>query len=264
MPDKPNNSCPHFDTLTLPPLPKGKKVFFASDFHLGTPQAHDRERKIVDWLESILPIAHALFLLGDIFDLWFEYKHVVPKGFTRFQGKLAHFADQGIPVYLLLGNRDLGMYDYLHRACNVRLFRHHVSAIIHQRTFLIGHGDLLAGSRSYKRTRKIIYENPTFRWLFRQLHPDLGLPLLKWLTNAWHNQQHTCMPHPDPIFQACQDLLEPVKHHDFYIFGHLHKPCHAMVHANSAYYNIGDWVQHATYGAFDGEVFSLERDLSGY
>ena len=149
------------------------------------------------------------------------------------------------------------MYDYLNRECDVKLFRRHISTVIHQKKFLIGHGDLLAGSKSYKRVRKIIYENPVFRWTFRQLHPDLGLPLLKWLTNAWHNPQTACRIQPDPILQACQSLLEPARHHDFYIFGHLHKPYHAMVHANSAYYNIGDWVQHATYGVFDGEVFSL-------
>ena len=251
-----------FDTLQLAPIPRGKKVFFASDFHLGRPDhvaTRAREKKIVSWLDSIQPVTHALFLLGDVFDFWIEYKHVIPRGFARFQGKLAAFTDQHIPVYFLIGNHDLWMHDYFFYELNITILRTNVSVIINGKKFLVGHGDALGGSSNYRLVKRFVYDSPACRWLFRQLHPSVGIPLVRYLFNkrCKKNALSTFVPREDLIFNFCKEVVEPYLHHDFYVFGHLHRPYHATIHATSAYYNIGDWISHFTYGVFGRDGFEL-------
>lgn len=250
--------------IHLKALPRQKQVFFASDFHLGAPDytaTHTREKKIVRWLNSIQPEAHALFLLGDIFDGWFEYKQAIPKGFARLQGKLADFADQAIPVYLLVGNHELGIRDYFLRELNITVLRNHTAVNIADKTFLVGHGDEFVNNWPYKFLKKFIYNNPICQWLFRQLHPDVGLPLAAWISNKGHqpNRMANVMPKKDHILVFCKEKIEPYWHHDFYVFGHLHKPYHAFLHPSSSYYNLGDWINHGTYGVFDGAKFEIAQ-----
>ena len=99
-------------------LTKGKKIYFASDNHLGAPNFEDslvREKKFVSWLDTVKKDADAIFLVGDIFDFWFEYKEVVPKGFTRTLGKIAEITDAGIPIHLFVGNHDMWLVDYFEK-----------------------------------------------------------------------------------------------------------------------------------------------------
>ena len=166
-------------------IPEGKKIYFASDNHLGAPTAEEsrpREAKFVAWLEHVSKDAAAIFLLGDLFDFWFEYKHVVPKGFVRTLGKLAQLRDRSIPVYFFVGNHDLWMDDYFEKELDIPVFRKPKEFIFNDRKFLIGHGDGLGpGDKGYKRMKKV-FTNPLSKWLYRWLHPDLGVPLAQYFS----------------------------------------------------------------------------------
>ena len=161
-------------------LPNNKKIYFASDQHFGAPTSElsfPREQKFVAWLDEIKGDAEAIFLLGDLFDFWFEYKTVVPKGFIRVLGKLAEIRDSGIPIYFFVGNHDLWMADYFQKELNIPVFHDNQEFTFGDKTFLIGHGDGKGpGDLGYKRMKKI-FTNPFFKWLFRWLHPDIGVKL---------------------------------------------------------------------------------------
>ena len=162
-----------------------KKVYFASDQHLGAPTmeaSFPREKKFVAWLDSIKSDAEAIFLLGDLFDFWFEYKTVVPKGFTRVLGKLAEISDSGIPIYFFVGNHDLWMKDYFEKELNILVFYQPQEFLINQKKFFIGHGDGLGPEDiGYKRMKKV-FTFPLFKWMFRWLHPDLGVKLGQYMS----------------------------------------------------------------------------------
>ena len=151
-------------------LPENKKIYFASDNHLGAPTAAEskpREAKFVQWLDNIKADAGAIFLLGDLFDFWFEYKTVVPKGFVRTLGKLAELRDSGIPIYFFVGNHDLWMDDYFETELGILVYRRLLEVECAGKRFLIGHGDGLGpGDKGYKRMKKV-FTNPFCKWLFR-------------------------------------------------------------------------------------------------
>ena len=166
-------------------LKEGKKLYFASDFHLGTPSHQDslaREKKITRWLNEAANDAAAIFLLGDIFDFWFEYKKVVPKGFVRFQGKLVEIADKGIPIYIFTGNHDLWMMDYFEKELNIPVYHQPKEFEFGNKKFLIGHGDGLGpGDKGYKRMKKV-FSHPLSKWFYRWLHPDIGVKIAQYLS----------------------------------------------------------------------------------
>ena len=245
-------------------IPEGKKIYFSSDNHLGAPTKEaslPREKKFVAWLDEIKKDAAAIFLLGDLFDFWFDYKKVVPKGFTRTLGKLAEISDSGIPIYYFVGNHDLWMNGYFQEELNIPVFYKPQEFAFNETSFFIGHGDGLGpGDKGYKRMKKV-FTNPFCKWLFRWLHPDLGVKLAQYLSvknklisgdedikflgedNEW-------------LVQYCK-RKEAEKHRDFYVFGHRHLPLEIDIAANSKYINLGDWITYYTYGEFDGKTFSL-------
>ncbi len=164
---------------------KDKKIYFSSDNHLGLDsliESHDREKIFVKWLDSIKHDAEIIFLLGDLFDFWFEYKEAVPKGFTRSLGKLAELSDMGIKIYFFVGNHDYWMTEYFQKELNIKVFKSPELFIFNSKSFFIGHGDGLGpGDYGYKRM-KLILSNPFFIWLFRLIHPDLGIRLGRYLS----------------------------------------------------------------------------------
>ncbi|HAT65023.1 MAG TPA: UDP-2,3-diacylglucosamine hydrolase, partial [Flavobacteriaceae bacterium] len=166
-------------------LPAGKKIYFSSDNHLGAPTPSEslpREKKFVAWLDAVKDDAAAIFLLGDLFDFWFEYKTVVPKGFVRVLGKLAEISDSGIPIYFFVGNHDLWMHDYFEKELNIPVYRDVKEFTFNNKTFLIGHGDGKGpGDKGYKRMKKV-FINPFSKWLYRWLHPDWGMRLAQYLS----------------------------------------------------------------------------------
>lgn len=246
-------------------IPLGKKIYFASDNHLGAPtraQSLPREKKFVNWLDTIKNDASAIFLLGDLFDFWFEYKRVVPKGFTRTLGKLAELSDSGIPIYYFVGNHDLWMNGYFEEELNITVFHKPQEFTFNDFTFLIGHGDGLGpGDKGFKRMKKV-FTNPFSKWLFKWFHPDLGVKLAQYLSvknKMISGDEDVAFLGEDNewLVQYCKEQLEE-KHRNFFVFGHRHLPLQIDLKNNSEYINLGDWINYFTYGVFDGEKFTLE------
>lgn len=247
-------------------LNAGKKIYFASDFHLGAPntkQSLEREHKIIRWLESIADDAAAIFLVGDIFDFWFEYKEVVPKGFIRFQGKIAELRGKNIPIYFFTGNHDMWMFGYFTEELGIPVFRKPQVLEVSGKKLYIAHGDGLGpGDHTYKFLKKL-FENKICRWAFRQIHPDLGIRLAKAWSGKSRIQSTTSetdqfLGDDEWLWQYSKEVEEKT-HHDFYVFGHRHLPIDQLVKNTSRYINLGEWVKYFTYGVFDGKVFELKK-----
>lgn len=252
---------PHHITLA-----EGKKVYFSSDNHLGapTPEASKpREKKFVAWLDEIKDDAAAIFLLGDLFDFWFEYKTVVPKGFTRTLGKLAEITDSGIPVYFFVGNHDLWMKDYFKTELNIPVFHKSQEFTFNNKSFFIGHGDGLGPKdKGYKRMKKV-FTNPFFKWLFRWMHPDIGLRIGQYMSvknkMISGDDDATFLGEDNEwLAQYAKRKLKD-KHRDYFVFGHRHLPLEIQLNETSKYINLGDWIQYYTYGVFDGTTFELKK-----
>jgi len=246
--------------ITLDLSLAGKKLYFASDFHLGAPNSLEskiREQRIIRWLDFISTDAAAIFLVGDIFDFWFEYREVIPKGFIPFISKIAQLKAAGIPIYFFTGNHDLWMNDYFTNELGIPVYQEPITLRAEGKSFLIGHGDGLGpGDRSYKRLKKI-FTNPLAKWLFKWLHPDLGVRLAKaWsghsrITNIQKNENHF-LGEDEWLWQYCKEI-EAKTHFDYYVFGHRHLPLELPVAGKSIYFNLGEWVSQNTYLSFDGE-----------
>ncbi len=221
-----------------------------------------REKKFVAWLDHVKKDAAALFLLGDLFDFWFEYKTVVPKGFTRTLGKLAEISDSGIPIYFFVGNHDLWMRDYFKTELNIEVFHKPQNFRFNNTSFLIGHGDGLGpGDKGYKRMKKV-FTNPFSKWLFGWLHPDIGVRLAQYMSVknkliSGDDDAKFLGEDNEWLVQYCK-RKENEQHRDYYIFGHRHLPLNIRLSEHSKYINLGDWIQYYTYGEFDGTTLELK------
>lgn len=246
-------------------IPPGKKIYFSSDNHLGAPtpaESKPREERFVAWLDHVKEDAAAVFLLGDLFDFWFEYKTVVPKGFVRVLGKLAEISDSGIPIYFFVGNHDLWMHDYFETELNIPIYHEPKAFTFNNKKFFIGHGDGKGpGDKGYKRMKKV-FKNPFFKFLFRWMHPDIGMRVAQHLSVknkliSGDEDKHFLGEENEWLAQYAKRKLE-TEHYDYFVFGHRHLPMTIPVAENSTYYNLGDWIIHYTYGVFDGSSFKLE------
>ena len=245
-------------------LPAHQKVYFVSDFHLGSPDiaaSRLREDKIIRWLEMVQQDAHSVFLLGDTFDFWFEYEHVVPQGYVRFLGKLAELSDRGIHLYLFTGNHDMWMFDYFPRELSVPVIRQPISLQINQHWFHVGHGDGLgAGDRFYKFIKNF-FTSRFCQSLFAKVHPDWGIALAQ----AWSTRSRRANLRKDEsfhtkedewIYQYCTEV-ERQQHHDYYIFGHRHLVLDLSLGASSRYINTGEWFSVCHYAYYTGKQLKL-------
>ena len=243
--------------------PKG--IYFASDQHFGAPtreKSLPREKLFLQWLNEKEEDMGALFILGDLFDFWFEYKTVVPKGFVRVLGKLAQLKDKGIPVYFFVGNHDLWMNDYFQTELGIPVFHKPQTFTINGKEFFIGHGDGLGpGDLGYKRMKKV-FTNRFSKWLFNWLHPDIGVRLAQYLSvknkliSGDEDVRFLGEDNEWLVLYAKRKL--EVKHYDYFVFGHRHLPMVIELNEHSKYINLGDWINYFTYGHFDGE-FHLEK-----
>ena len=245
-------------------LETGKKVYFLSDFHLGAPndtESRKREDRLVRFLQDARKDAGIIFIVGDIFDFWFEYKTVVPKGFVRILGTLAQMADEGIQLHIFTGNHDLWMQDYLSKELNAKLYFEPQAFTIQHKQFLIGHGDGLGpGDKGYKRLKKI-FTNPICQWLFRWLHPDAGIQL----ANYFSRKSRAKTGNADELFlgEDKEWLILYSKEKaktmavDFFIFGHRHYAIDLKINDKCRYINLGDWIRLNTYAVFDGTELQL-------
>ena len=246
-------------------IPEGKKVYFASDNHLGAPTQKEslaREKKFVRWLASIENDAAAIFLLGDLFDFWFEYKQVVPKGFVRILGKLAQLTDAGIPIYFFVGNHDLWMHSYFQEELNIPVFHQPKVFQFNDKQFFIGHGDGLGPhDKGYKRMKKV-FVHPFSKWLYRWLHPDIGVKLAKHLSVknkliSGDEDAKFLGEENEWLVQYAKRKLEK-QHYDYFLFGHRHLPMEIQLNEKSVYINTGDWITYFTYAVFDGIELNLK------
>ena len=245
---------------------KQEKIYFASDFHLGAPDIKSsrlREQKILRWLCHIEPTAKALYLVGDIFDFWFEYQTVVPKGAVRLLGKLAQMSDAGIDIHIFVGNHDLWMADYLPNELGIRVHHHPIQLTLGQHHFFIGHGDGLGPEDyGYKRLRKV-FVHPFCQWLFRWLHPDLGIRLAHYSSKTSRTAQtepeHFLGPDKEWLLLYANYKLKQYPHLDYFIFGHRHLPLNILLeNGHSHYVNLGEWFNSCTYAEYDGQELQLK------
>lgn len=248
-----------------------QKIYFASDFHLGVPD-HDssllREKKLVAWLEMARTDAAEIFLMGDLFDFWFEYKTAIPRGYARLLGKLAEITDSGIPVHLFRGNHDMWAFDYLTKELNIQLHRDPEFHEFHGKQFYLAHGDGLGpGDHGYKFIKKV-FANRINQWLFRLIHPDFGIRIaLFWSRKSRlagnEKEKKTRDVNLDLIQQRITvHSMELLKQHpglNYLIYGHYHYPLDTRLTNGARQLVLGDWIKHFTYAVFDGEKLELKR-----
>ncbi|MCX7649569.1 MAG: UDP-2,3-diacylglucosamine diphosphatase [Flavobacteriales bacterium] len=242
-------------------------IFFASDFHLGIPDHRtslEREKKIVAWLRREAPNMAELWLLGDVFDFWMDYKSVVPRGFVRLLGQLAELTDSGIPVHYFPGNHDQWLRDYFSKELGVVVHQRPLCVILGSKKFFLAHGDGLGpGDYGYKMIQWL-FSRPFNRWLFRQVHPDLGARLARFFSYSsrhysFFEEPDTVRPEKERLFLFCQKYQTENTPVDFFVFGHRHKPLWLPLPSGGVYVNLGDWLHHNSYGRFDGQQFLLEK-----
>ncbi len=236
-----------------------KKIYFLSDFHLGAPNAADslaREKKIVQFLDEIKCKAAAIYIVGDLFDFWFEYKKSVPKGFVRLMGKLAELSDAGLPIHVFTGNHDMWMSGYFESELNIKVYHEPQIFEWNNQRFFMGHGDGLGPSdHGYKMLKKI-FRNPLCRWLFGIVHPDLGIGLANYFSRKSREKTGSADEEflgedREWLILFCKEILQK-EHFDYFIFGHRHYPTNLALNAKSRYINLGDWIRNFTYASFDG------------
>ena len=237
------------------PLVVRTSDFFVSDAHLGAPDAASsrlRELQLVAWLRTVGPHARSLYLVGDLFDFWFEYRYAVPKGYVRLLGALAELSDQGVEIHLFCGNHDLWYGDYLTQEVGLQLHTERVRyAEFHGLRVAVGHGDGLGpGDTGYKFLRRI-FTFPLFVTLFRWIHPDAGIGLAGWLSRGsrartGHKDAHYGGHEQEALWQWAHEAQaqSPV---DLYVFGHRHLPLDLEVPQGARYINLGDWISSFTY-----------------
>ncbi|HEY8780940.1 MAG TPA: UDP-2,3-diacylglucosamine diphosphatase [Mucilaginibacter sp.] len=239
------------------------KLYFASDFHLGTgtyAKYREREARLVRWLDSIKADAAEVFLMGDVFDFWFEYKTVVPKGYIRFLGKLAELADSGVKIYFFKGNHDMWMFDYFERELGATIISDELEIERGGKKFYLHHGDGLGpGDRTYKVLKKI-FRSRLCQWLFARIHPNLGVGIANyWSSHSRIANQKKEDPKPGQhewLVVYCRGLMK-TNFYDYLVFGHRHLPLDIQLDNKSRYVNLGEWVFENSYAVFDGESLTL-------
>lgn len=237
----------------------GKKVFFASDFHLGSPDSQTsflREKRIIQWLDSIKEDAQAIFLVGDLFDFWYEYKKAIPKGFVRFQAKIAELTDSGISVYFFIGNHDMWMFDYFEKELGVKIFRNEIEIKTENHSFLIGHGDGLGPKDRIYKIFKFFFRSKICIYLFGRIHPNIGIGIADFWSRSSrkHGDKHPekYLGEDEWILQHCKNQ-EELKHHDFYIYGHRHLLIDQKFGNKARYINLGHWFESGQFATYDGQ-----------
>jgi UDP-2,3-diacylglucosamine hydrolase len=243
----------------------GKKIYFLSDFHLGAPN-HEaslvREKRIVQFLNIAMHDAAHIFIVGDLFDFWYEYRTVVPKGYVRILGKMAQVTDSGIPMSFFVGNHDMWMKGYFEKELNIPVYHQPQSFDFAGKTFLIGHGDGLGpGDYGYKFIKKI-FRNPVCKWLFGILPPAAGVGLANFLSRrsraaTGQTDEKFLGEENEWLISYCKDVLK-TRHYDNFIFGHRHLPIDFNLPGNSRYINLGDWIRYNSYATFDGVNLHLK------
>jgi len=241
-----------------------KKIFFASDFHLGIPNYEislQRERLLVSWLDEIKNEAEEIFLMGDIFDFWHEWKRVIPKGFTRFFGKLAELSDNGVKIHYITGNHDIWVYNYFQKELGIEVHHNPIERTFGNKKFYLAHGDGLGPDDKFYKILKKIFTNKFLQWCFATLiHPNISVKLAKYFSEKRNGY------YKNPVFREEEEWLiihsrELLKtqNYNFFIYGHRHIPIKKQLNKSATYIGLGDWLKNNTYAVFNGKEISIVR-----
>ncbi|WP_379969274.1 UDP-2,3-diacylglucosamine diphosphatase [Epilithonimonas sp. UC225_85] len=243
-----------------------KKIYFASDQHFGVPdqqQSRIREEKFIRWLDSIKKDAQILFLMGDLFDFWHEWKYVVPKGYIRVLGKIAELKDSGIEIYFFVGNHDLWMKNYFEEELGIPVYFEKKYYEVSDKKFLLAHGDGLGpGDKGYKRMKKV-FTNPLAQWAFRWLHPDIAMRIANYMSQknkliSGEEDKAFLGEDKEFLIQYSKEKLK-TEDIDYFVFGHRHLPLIFDLEKGAKYINLGDWIIYFTYGVYDGQSFEVKK-----
>lgn len=239
-------------------------IYFASDFHLGIPDkesSRKRELAICSWLKYVAKDAREIYLLGDLFDFWFEYKTVVPKGFVRFTGTLANLTDRGIKITIFKGNHDMWLFGYLKDECGVEIISDELEIVRNNKRFFLHHGDGLGGTEYGYKIIRGIFRSKICQWLFARIHPNAGIGIALWLSRrSRHSQKGRFDEYQGDskehltVFCRSKMLQQPF---DYFIFGHRHLVLNIDLGNGARYINLGDWFQKMPYACFDGKDVHL-------
>ena len=233
--------------------------YFASDFHLGAPtkeQSKIRELTIVRWLDYAATDATDIYLVGDVFDFWFEYAAVIPKGFSRFFGKLAELADRGIQLHFFYGNHDMWVKHYFTEEFGMKIYENPIKLTLHGKRIYLGHGDGLGpGDRGYKLIKSFL-RSKVCQWAFARIHPNFGIGLANFFSGksregSEHEHQFLGYEH-EWLYQFAQGMQQKDPH-DYYIFGHRHLP-YALPIEQGTYFNLGEWIHYQTFMKIDSDI----------
>ena len=247
-----------------------KKIYFVSDFHFGIPdrvKSRIREDMLVTWLDNAKVDAAEIFLMGDLFDFWYEYNTAVPKGYARLFGKLAEITDSGIPIHLFRGNHDMWAFNYLSEELNIQLHREPEIRKFGDKVFYLAHGDGLGpGDHGYKMIKRI-FQNRFNQWLFRWIHPDIGIRMaLFWSRKSRYaseikeagDEEYNLKKIRERLLVYSGVILDRRPEIDYLVFGHYHLPFHETIRDKSQVIVLGDWLTHFSYAVFDGEKMELQ------
>ncbi len=224
--------------------------------HFGAPdpdRSRERERHFVKWLDSIADEAAELYLLGDLFDFWFEYGRAVPKGYIRFLGALAKLADAGVKIHVFAGNHDLWYRDYLVEELGATINRDPVTRELFGHKFYFAHGDGLGPGDSGYKFMKRVFTHPVSKWLFGLLHPDLGIRLALWLSSLSGDHNYGAshlvgkFTEAEWIFQHANHVIAQQPDINFFVFGHRHVLVRQKMESGAEFIILGDWIQYFSY-----------------
>jgi len=246
-------------------MPTADKLYFASDIHLGAgsyASSREREARLVRWLDAVKTDATEVFLMGDVFDFWFEYKTVVPRGYIRLLGKLAELSDAGIKLYFFKGNHDMWMFNYFEKELGATIITNELVIERGGKKFFLHHGDGLGpGDEMYKVLKKF-FRSKLCQWLFARIHPNLGIGVANyWSQNSRISNGKKENPKPDEqewLVAYCNDVLKAT-YYDYLVFGHRHLPLDIQLNEKSRYINLGEWINAYSYAEFDGTEMKLKR-----
>lgn len=237
-----------------------KKIYFISDIHLGSkfsPSSNQTEKKVVRWMDSIKDSASELYLLGDILDYWYEYRYVVPKGFVRFFGKIAELADSGIKIYWFIGNHDIWMFDYFPKELGVEIIDGYLIKELAGKRFFLSHGDGIGKLSPGFKFLRSLFRNKFCQWLYAGIHPRWTIPFATQLsTNSRKSSYENEINPSKSLIEFSQGYNK--EKIDYFVFGHTHEVVNKKLSNGSTIIDLGDWLQHFSYGVFDGNKFDIE------
>jgi UDP-2,3-diacylglucosamine hydrolase len=243
-----------------------KKTYFISDAHLGVDgdySSKERENMLVDWLEEVSQDASAIYFLGDIFDHWFEYKHVIPRGFTSFIAKLVELRKKDIPLYYFTGNHDMWMFSFFEKDLGIPVLRKPLLMELEGKKIYLAHGHGLSSAPLGDRLMKSLFDNSFLQWCFARLHPNLALSIMRFFSR----RSRTANAYKDEVFEARKEYMidysESLLHQhsdlDYVIMGHRHLTIdYTLSNGKTRYINLGDWVKYFSYAVLSAGELKIE------